>query len=108
MNTILTVTQIESQFNAEWVLLVDPETDASLQIQSGKVVWHSKDRDEVHQKAIELHPKRFAVLYTGQISEDAAIVFPFEPYVSLAGHQKLVQLSHVAQVPNAFCSHLSP
>jgi hypothetical protein len=38
------------------------------------VLWHSKDRDKVHQKAIDLHPQRFAVLYTGQIPEDAAIV----------------------------------
>jgi hypothetical protein len=38
------------------------------------VFWHSPDRDEVYQKAIELHPKRFAVLYTGTLPEDAAIV----------------------------------
>jgi hypothetical protein len=74
MDTILTVTQIESQFDAEWVLIENPETDSSLQIQSGRILWHSKDRDEVYQKAIDLHPKRFAVLYTGQISEDAAII----------------------------------
>lgn len=36
-------------------------------MQSGKVVWHSKDRDEVYRKAVELRAKRFAVLYTGKM-----------------------------------------
>ena len=36
--------------------------------------WHSKDRDEVYRKAVELRPPRFAILYTGKIPKDAAVV----------------------------------
>ena len=46
----------------------------ALEVKSGKVRWHSKDRDEVYRKAVELRPKRFAMLYTGTLPKDAAIV----------------------------------
>jgi hypothetical protein len=74
MNEILTITQIETQFEGEWILIEDPQTNEALEVQSGKVCWHSKDRDEVYRKAVELRPKRFAMLYTGKIPEDTAIV----------------------------------
>jgi hypothetical protein len=74
MESILTISQIETQFDSEWILVSDPQTDESLDVKGGIVLWHSPDRNEVYQKAIELHPKRFAVLYTGIIPEDAAII----------------------------------
>ena len=73
MDNILTITEIEAQFQSEWVLLEDPQTNEALEVQSGKVLCHSKDRDEVYRKAVTLHPKRFAVLYTGKIPQDTAI-----------------------------------
>jgi len=74
MNRVLTVAQIEKQFESEWVLVEDPETNDALEAQSGKVRWHSKERDEVYRKAVELRPKRFAMLYTGKMPEDTAVV----------------------------------
>jgi hypothetical protein len=74
VDEILTVAEIESRFVAEWVLVEDPETDDSLELLSGKVRYHSKDRDEVYRKAVELRPSRFAVHYTGKIPKDAAVV----------------------------------
>jgi hypothetical protein len=74
MSDILTIAQIEAQFESEWVLVEDPQTDEALEVQSGKVRWHSKDRDEVYRKAVELRPKRFAMLYTGRMPEDTAVV----------------------------------
>lgn len=74
MDEILTITQIRERFESEWVLIEDPETDATLEVKSGKVRWHSKDRDEVYRKAVELRPRRFAMLYTGKMPKDTAIV----------------------------------
>ena len=74
MDEVLTTAQIEAQFESEWVLVEDPETDEALAIRHGKVRWHSKDRDEVYRKAVELRLARFAVLYTGKIPKDVAIV----------------------------------
>jgi len=65
MDQTLTIAEIESQFDCQWVLIEDPQTDESLQVMAGKVLWHSPDRDEVYQKAMELRPSRFAVLFTG-------------------------------------------
>jgi len=74
MNDVLTIIEIESQFPSEWVLVEDPQTNEALEVQSGRVRCHSKDRDEVYRKAVELRPKRFAMLYTGTIPEDTEIV----------------------------------
>ena|SRR5712691_12584504 len=74
MESLLTAAQIEAQFESEWVLVEDPQTDDALQVRSGRVVWHSRDRDEVYRKAVELRPKRFAVLYTGKMPKDTAVV----------------------------------
>jgi len=74
MDELLTRSQIEEQFQSEWVLIDEPQTNEALEVLRGKVRWHSKDRDEVYRKAIEMHPRRFAILYTGKIPEDTEII----------------------------------
>jgi hypothetical protein len=69
MNEVLTITEIKSRFDAEWILVEDPELTEKLEVVGGKVLYHSKDRDEVYQKAIELRPKHSAYLYTGRVAE---------------------------------------
>ena len=70
----MTIREIESQFDSEWILVDEPETNEQLEVLKGKVVHHSKDRDEVYRKAVALRPKRCAILYTGEIPEDAVVV----------------------------------
>ncbi len=74
MSQEMTIEEIRSQFDSEWVLIEDPRTDEELNVLGGKVLHHSKDRDEVYRKAVALHPKRSAVIYTGEISGEMAIV----------------------------------
>lgn len=74
MDDVMNIAEIESTFESEWILVEDPETNKDLEVQRGKVRYHSKDRDEVYRKAVELRPKRFAMLYTGMIPEDTAVV----------------------------------
>jgi hypothetical protein len=74
MDNVLTIGEMESKFKSEWILVGDPETDDSIKVKSGAVLHHSKDRDEVYRKAIEPKPKRFAMLYTGTLPKDAAII----------------------------------
>ncbi len=74
MNEVLTIAEIKAQFESEWVLVEDPQTNEFLGVQSGKVRYHSKDRDEVYREAVRLRPKRFAMLYTGTLPKDTAIV----------------------------------
>lgn len=74
MNDVMTMAEIESQFDSEWVLVGDPKTNEVLEVENGRVLCHSKDRDEVDRKLLELRPKRFAMLYLGKPAKDAAIV----------------------------------
>lgn len=74
MDDIITIAQIEARFASEWILVEAPQTNNALEVQSGKVRWHSKDREEVYRQAVALRPKRFAILYTGKMPEDTAIV----------------------------------
>ena len=74
MNEVLTIAQIESRFESEWVLVEEPRTNEALEVQSGRVRWHSKDREEVYRKAVQVRPKRFAILYTGTLPEGTAVV----------------------------------
>jgi hypothetical protein len=74
MNDIMTIEQIYEQFDSEWVLLEDPETNKTLHVQRGRVICHSKDRDEVYKKALDSRAKRFAVLYTGMVPPKGAAI----------------------------------
>jgi hypothetical protein len=74
MPNVLTIAEIQSQFTSEWVLIEDPRTNDALAVLGGTVRCHSKDRDAVYRKAVELRPRRSAILYTGTIPKDTAIV----------------------------------
>ena len=74
MEETLSIEEIEAKFPSERVLVVDPVTNESLEVMEGKVAWHSKDRDEVYRKDLELRPRSAAYLYTGKLPTDAAVV----------------------------------
>ncbi len=73
MGEILTIAEIQGKFDSEWVLLDNPSTDEFLDVRGGTVRCHNKDRDEVYRRAIQLRPKRFAIVYTGTMPGDTAI-----------------------------------
>jgi hypothetical protein len=74
MNEVMSLLEIQEKFESEWILVEDPETTESLGVTRGKVLWHSKNRDEVYRKARELSPQSSAILYTGTIPEEGAII----------------------------------
>jgi hypothetical protein len=74
MDQEMTLLEIETQFDGEWILVGDPETDAHLNVIKGKVLCHSKDRDEVYRRMVEIRPKRSAMLFTGDFPENTAVV----------------------------------
>jgi hypothetical protein len=73
MDEILTITEIAAKFDSEWVLIENPVTDESLEVRSGTVRCHAKDREEVYRRAVRIRPKRFAIVYTGTMPGDTAI-----------------------------------
>ena len=73
MDEELSIAEIEAKFDSEWVLVEDPKTDEALEVHRGTVRWHGKDRDEIYRRAVEMRPKRFAIVYTGKMPQDTAI-----------------------------------
>ncbi len=41
MNEILTIEQIQTRYAPDWVLIGDPDTDETLRVRAGKVLFHS-------------------------------------------------------------------
>jgi len=74
MGEVMTLDEINERFDSEWVLLEDPELTKGMEIIRGKVLFHSKDRDELYRKALELRPKHGAIHYTGKLPEDAVVI----------------------------------
>jgi len=74
MNPVMTYDEIKAQFDSEYVLLEDPVTDEQQKVLSGTLVCHSKDRDEVYRKLMELKPKHSTILYTGKIPKGTVVI----------------------------------
>ncbi len=74
MDEVLTIDEIEFRYAPEWVLIGEPQTDEDLNIQAGRVLFHSPVRDEVYRRAGELRPGRFAVRYLGEWPENMALI----------------------------------
>lgn len=72
----MTIGEMASAFDSEWVLVGDPVTDEGHNVVQGEVLHHSKDRDEVYRKGLELRPKRLAFLYLGRPRPGTAIALP--------------------------------
>ena len=78
MNEILTMEEIERKFDGEWVLIEDVETDEQLEILRGKVTYHGKDKNELHQRAMESKNKHFASLFIGKPDPKMEFLLGFE------------------------------
>ena len=70
MNDVLTFDEMKERFPQEWVLIEDPVSDEHSRLKGGRVLFHSKDRDEADRKALELRPAFCAIRYTGSIPEN--------------------------------------
>ena len=70
----LTFDEIKARFPSEWVLIVDPQTDDSLEVVSGAVLYQSLDRNQVDAKLLELRPARFALRFLGSPPDGLALV----------------------------------
>ena len=67
--------RVKTAFDSNWVLIENPEADDNLEVRSGTVLWHGTDREEIYRHAVEIRPKRFAMVYTGKMAKNTAIVF---------------------------------
>jgi hypothetical protein len=67
-NGVVTMEEIKARFDSQWVLLEDPETDEYLEVKSGKLISHSKDKRRVVRAGLRIPPPRhLALLYIGEL-----------------------------------------
>ena len=74
MDEILTIDEIQSRYAPNWVLISDHQTDESLSVRAGMILFHSPDQDEVCRKAAEYPPGRYALRFLGTVPEDLVLV----------------------------------
>ena len=74
MNPVMTLEEVNNQFQSEWVLFGDPELDANLKVVRGSVLWHGKDENELDRKLLQLKPRSAATVYTGMLPDDVVVV----------------------------------
>jgi len=65
---------IKKNFRNQWVLIEVKNVDESFNVLEGEVLAHSKDKDEIYQKLLKIRPKEFSIEYTGEVSEDLAML----------------------------------
>lgn len=66
MSEILTMEEIEKKYDGEWVLIEDVESNEKLEVIRGRVTYHGKDKEKLHQKAMKSESKHIATFYVGR------------------------------------------
>jgi hypothetical protein len=66
--------EIIEKFKNEWVLISIKEVDEAFNIKEGDVIAHSKEKEEIYKKLLELRPTKFSIEFTGKIPEDLSVV----------------------------------
>jgi len=74
MGEVLTKQEMEGLYDGEWVLIENPEVDEHLRVRRGVVLWHSKSREELYRKALELRPAHSAIIFFGLVAEEGEVV----------------------------------
>ena len=72
---LLTTAQMKTQYPSQWLLVTEYELDAATSLRKGRVVAHSKDRDEIH-RALKHHAGNLCIHFTGHVPQDTVVVFP--------------------------------
>lgn len=72
----MTVKEMWDQYPSEWIFIENPEQAKTLEVRSGNVLYHSRDRSEFYRKVLELKPppRHSAVIYTGTIPKNTVVV----------------------------------
>ena len=74
-HAVMTMNEMEKQYDGEWVLLEDPYRNDGNRVAGGKLLFHSPNREEVYQAALRLRPKHGAFLFMGPMP-DEIFLFP--------------------------------
>ena len=69
------ITRLKKRFPNEWLLLTHVTADDLTRPIKGRLVAHSKNRDDIYDRLRRVHAKSVCVEYTGKIPKDLVVVF---------------------------------
>lgn len=73
---MLSIEQVNEQYDGEWVFLIDCTTDKDGNVLGGEVAIHSKSRDEVF-RGMQKYKKvdtLFSIRYAGKLPEGVEVI----------------------------------
>jgi len=83
--------EIVKKYKDEWVLLEVIRVDKNMKIKEGKILSHSKDKNDIYNKLVKVKPKKFAIEFTGKIPDDLAVVdINIFPIASIINRRRIV------------------
>ncbi len=71
---IITKDQMKTKYPDQWLLIKDYDVNNATSLTKGKVIIHSKDRDEIH-RALSRFKCNLCIHYTGKLPEDTGVLF---------------------------------
>jgi hypothetical protein len=71
----MTLAEQLKQYKDEWVLIEFTKLDKELNVKEGQVVAHSPRKEEIYALLLQFNGKNFAIEYTGEFSQDLAVMF---------------------------------
>ena len=69
------IVRIKRRYPKEWLLLTHVVADDLTRPIKGKLVAHSKNRDDIYDRLSRVRAKSACVTYTGKIPKDLVVVF---------------------------------
>ncbi len=72
---LLTKEQMKARYPNQWLLVADCDIDSSTSLRKGRVVAHSKDREEIH-RTLKKHKGKLCIHFTGSLPRDTVVIFP--------------------------------
>jgi hypothetical protein len=72
---LLTKEQMKARYPDQWLLITDYELDAATSLRRGRVVAHSKGREDIH-RALKEHAGNLCLHFTGGLPRDTGVLFP--------------------------------
>jgi ribosome biogenesis SPOUT family RNA methylase Rps3 len=70
----MTLAEQLQQYQGEWVLIEYTELDADLRVTAGRVIAHSRSKDEIYRLLAQTQGKNIAVKYVGEFPQDLAVM----------------------------------
>lgn len=74
MKKVLSIKEIKVHYKQEWILIGSPVYSKLNEIIEGRIIAHSKNRDEIYRKAKSVEEKTIAIFYNGKLPQDAAVI----------------------------------